>query len=60
MGKIIVDNICVTYKEKNKSFEALKDVSFAIQDGEFVSIIGPSGCGKSTFLSVLDFRPYLY
>ena len=54
MGKIIVDNICVTYKEKNKSFEALKDVSFAIQDGEFVSIIGPSGCGKSTFLSVLE------
>lgn len=54
MGKIIVDNIGVTYKEKSKSFEALKNVSFTIQDGEFVSIIGPSGCGKSTFLSVLE------
>ena len=54
MGKIIVDNISVTYKEKNKSYQALKDVSFTIQDGEFVSIIGPSGCGKSTFLSVLE------
>ena len=52
MGKIIVDNISVTYKEKKKSYQALKDVSFTIQDGEFVSIIGPSGCGKSTFLSV--------
>ena len=54
MGKIIVDNISVTYKEKNKSYQALKDVSFTIQNGEFVSIIGPSGCGKSTFLSVLE------
>ena len=54
MGKIIVDNVGVTYREKNKSFEALKGVSFTIQDGEFVSIIGPSGCGKSTFLSVLE------
>ncbi len=54
MGKIIVDSISVTYKEKKKSYQALKDVSFTIQDGEFVSIIGPSGCGKSTFLSVLE------
>ncbi len=54
MGKIIVENISVTYKEKNKSYQALKNVSFSIQDGEFVSIIGPSGCGKSTFLSVLE------
>ena len=54
MGKIIVDKISVTYKEKNKAYQALKDVSFSIQDGEFVSIIGPSGCGKSTFLSVLE------
>ncbi len=54
MGKIIVDNVSVVYKEKKKSYQALKDVSFTIQDGEFVSIIGPSGCGKSTLLSVLE------
>ena len=54
MGKIIVDNISVTYKENNANFEALKNVSFTIQDGEFVSIIGSSGCGKSTLLSVLE------
>ena len=31
---------------------AIKDVSFAIKEGEIVSIIGPSGCGKSTCLNL--------
>ena len=29
---------------------ALKDVSFGIRDGEFLSMLGPSGCGKSTLM----------
>ena len=33
--------------------EILHDISFSIQEGEFVSILGPSGCGKSTILNVL-------
>lgn len=32
---------------------ALKDVSFSVEEGEFISFIGPSGCGKSTLLSII-------
>ena len=41
------------YQAKNGEIEALKDVSFTVNEGEFVSIIGPSGCGKSTLLSII-------
>src|SRR5437660_3410178 len=32
---------------------ALRDIDFAVADGEFMSIVGPSGCGKSTLLKIL-------
>ena len=31
----------------------LKDISFSVHPGEFVSLVGPSGCGKSTLLKIL-------
>jgi len=54
MRKIEVQNLCAEYADKNGLFTALRDVSFHVREGEFVSVIGSSGCGKSTLLGVLQ------
>ncbi len=54
MKKILeVKNINKKYQSKEGEILALNDVSFDVNDGEFISIIGPSGCGKSTLLSII-------
>lgn len=45
--------VALTYQAPDGEVEALKDITLAVGDGEFVSIIGPSGCGKSTLLALI-------
>lgn len=46
-------NISKTYLTGDEPFQALKDISFTINDGEYVAIMGPSGSGKSTLMHIL-------
>ena len=48
-----IENISKIYQAKNGEIEAIKNINFTVNNGEFVSIIGPSGCGKSTLLSII-------
>ena len=48
-----VKNISKKYQAKNGEINALDNISFSVNKGEFISIIGPSGCGKSTLLSII-------
>jgi|TARA_R100000789_G_C3013493_1_gene151896 NitT/TauT family transport system ATP-binding protein len=47
---ISAQNLSLTFETNDGPVHALKDVTLAVEKGDFVSFIGPSGCGKTTFL----------
>ena len=51
---IAVRGMSKGFRERGRWVEALREVSIAAQDGEFVTIIGPSGCGKSTLFNIIS------
>ena len=51
--EIVVDHVAKHFFHDGRPIVALADVSLAVAEGEFVSVIGPSGCGKSTLLRVI-------
>jgi NitT/TauT family transport system ATP-binding protein len=50
---IAVRRLTKDYGDGADAIAALRDIDFAVGDGEFLSIVGPSGCGKSTLLKIL-------
>jgi len=50
---IEVSSLSKSYKTGNIEVIALREVSFKIESGEYISIMGPSGSGKSTLMNIL-------
>ena len=54
MSFLIAEHISHHYFSPSSVTTAVRDISFSIKEGEFISLIGPSGCGKTTLLSILS------
>ncbi|KXA88570.1 hypothetical protein AKJ62_04905, partial [candidate division MSBL1 archaeon SCGC-AAA259D14] len=51
-AKVEIKGLKKVYKGENP-VTAIEDISFNVEEGDFVSIVGPSGCGKSTLLKIV-------
>lgn len=54
MSLLEINNIKMNYHTKEQEVEAIKDINFKVEEGDFISILGPSGCGKSTLLNIMS------
>jgi lipoprotein-releasing system ATP-binding protein len=52
--KILEARNVIKYFHDPSTYQVLKDISFSVNRGDFVSVIGKSGCGKSTLLYILS------
>lgn len=53
MKLLEIQKLCKTYGSGEMAVQALKNVSFSVQRGEYVAIVGESGSGKSTLLNMI-------
>ena len=53
MELLKIENIRLIYQSEDSETAALENISFSVNEGEFIAIVGPSGCGKTTILSLI-------
>src|SRR3989338_5730380 len=51
--RVVLKRVHKSFKQKGQRVQALHDINFTIDEGEFICVIGPSGCGKSTLISLI-------
>jgi NitT/TauT family transport system ATP-binding protein len=54
MALLEVKNISKSFPHAQGHLRVLDDISFRVEEGQFIAIVGPSGCGKSTLLRIMN------
>ncbi len=54
MPLLELSHISKNYPHSKGTLRVIEDLSFMVEEGEFVAIVGPSGCGKSTLLRIIN------
>src|SRR4029078_9803969 len=47
------ETVSLTFETPKGNLNVVENVSYGINDGDFIAVIGPSGCGKTTMMSML-------
>jgi len=54
MALLELKHVCQNFPHAKGTLPVIEDLSFTVEQGEFVAIVGPSGCGKSTMLRIIN------
>src|SRR5216684_4642878 len=54
MSLLELNHVSKSFAHAKGTLQVLEDISFNVEEGEFVAIVGPSGCGKSTLLRIIN------
>lgn len=54
MSLLKISDVSMNYHSTKGETQALNNVNFEVNEGEFISILGSSGCGKSTLLNIMN------
>ena len=46
-------DVCYSYHTLKGEIPAIRNITFSLQEQEFLALVGPSGCGKSTLLNLI-------
>src|SRR6202045_601814 len=54
MALLELKHVCQRFPHAKGTLPVIEDLSFTVEQGEFIAIVGPSGCGKSTMLRIIN------